>query len=117
VWQARGGGVAMSTLHAMSKTGLTLCALYALGITVCIALVFLGDGDPKGRYVLLQVPIALQSALVVGIGMAPLLEDISWLAAYALLAGPVFVLLYTLGSAIDRSRRTSTTARMPDRTA
>lgn len=88
----------------MSRTGLLLCVPYAALIAGCIAFVFLGSADPKGSYVLLQLPIALQSALVAGIGLAPRLESISWPAAYALLAGPVFALLYGLGALIDRSR-------------
>ena len=88
----------------MSRTGLSLCALYAAVIVGCIAFVFLGNPDPKGSYVVLQLPIALQSALVVSIGLAPLLENISWPVAYVLLAGPVFALLYGIGALIDRSR-------------
>jgi hypothetical protein len=88
----------------MSKTGLLMCALYAAVIAACVGYVFFCSTDPKGSFVFLQLPIVLQSALVVSIGLTPLLEDISWPVAYVLLAGPVFVLLYGLGMLIDRKR-------------
>jgi hypothetical protein len=88
----------------MSKTGLSLCALYALVIAVCIGFVFLGGPDPKGRYMFLQIPIVFQSALIVSLGLAKFCENLSWPAAYLLLASPAFVLLYGLGAFIDRMR-------------
>jgi len=87
----------------MSRTGLSLCAVYAAAIAACVASGFLG-GDPKSKYVLLQLPIALQSALVVELGLAPSIQGISWLTAYVVLASPVFGLLCGLGSLIDRKR-------------
>lgn len=86
----------------MSRIGLWLCGIYAATIAACVGFVFLGNTDFKGNYVLLQLPIALQSVIVSNLGLGPFLKDISWLAAYALFASPVFALLYGLGALVDR---------------
>ena len=98
----------------MSRIGLSFCGLYAAAIAACIAFTFLGSADPKGNYVFLQLPIAPQSALVVSLGLAPLLQKISWSAAYILLAGPMFGLLYGLGALIDRKRSSLPFKQTPD---
>lgn len=86
----------------MSRIGLWLCGIYVAAIAACVGFVFLGNTDPKSNYVFLQLPIALQSAIVVKLGLGPLLKDVSWPTAYALLACPVFALLYGLGALVDR---------------
>ena len=88
--------------NTMSRVGLLLCGIYAATIAACVGFVFLGSTDPKGNYVFLQLPIALQSAIVASLGMAPLLRDVSWPVAYVLLASPVFAPLYGLGALVDR---------------
>nr|WP_315252886.1 hypothetical protein [uncultured Duganella sp.] len=80
----------------MSKTGLWLCAIYGLLIAVCVGLAF-SAADAEGRFVFLQLPIALQSALASVLGLSALLSNIAWPAAYLIFAGPVFLLLYGAG--------------------
>lgn len=87
----------------MSKTGLWLCAIYAAIIAACIGSIFLHAGyDTESKFILLQLPIAPQSALIAALGLMLLLKGVSWPVAYVLLAGPVFCLLYGLGMLIDR---------------
>lgn len=85
----------------MSRIGIILCAVYALIIAACVAAAF-SSGDPKGWYVVLQLPIALQSTLIAVFGLVPLVEHLNWLEAYVLLASPTFAILYGLGWAIER---------------
>lgn len=85
----------------MSRIGIILCALYALIIAACVA-VAVSSGDFKGWYVLLQLPIALQMALISAVGLVPLVEHLNWLEAYALLAIPTFAILYGFGWMVDR---------------
>jgi len=78
----------------MSKTGLWLCTVYAAVIICCVGYAILEGSDSKTRFVFLQLPIVLQSALAGELGLLATLQNISWATAYAIFAGPVFVLLY-----------------------
>lgn len=90
----------------MSKTGLSLCALYAAVILGCIGYAALGSLDEKSRFVLLQLPIALQAALADRLGLSAILQDVSWVTAYIIFGGPIFMLLYLFGFSYDAVRRT-----------
>lgn len=85
----------------MSRIGIILCVLYALVIATCVAIAAT-SGDFKSSYVLLQLPIALQMALIAALGLVPLVEHLSWPEAYALLATPTFAILYGFGWAVER---------------
>lgn len=91
----------------MSKTGFWLCAPYAAFILGCVAYAVFGGLDPESRFIFLQLPIALQSAIADGIGLLDILREISWVTAYVIFAGPIFVLLYLLGLAHDAIRTTT----------
>jgi multidrug transporter EmrE-like cation transporter len=91
----------------MSKTGISLCVLYAALILGCVGYALLGGVDAKSRFIFLQIPIVLQSALASQFGLLEILHDLTWLTAYVIFAGPVFLLLYLLGLIWD-SRRTAT---------
>lgn len=56
----------------MSKTGLALAALYLALIAICLGFAFGGDGDPKGRFVFLQLPIAPRLAPLQALGLSAL---------------------------------------------
>jgi H+/gluconate symporter-like permease len=77
-----------------SKVGIGLCLVYALIIAVCLAASV--GADNKGAFVFKQLPIALQMAAIPQF-LYPMLENISWLNAYLLLATPTFLLLYFFG--------------------
>lgn len=85
----------------MSRIGTTLCLIYALIIIVCFAFAYSADGDFKGQYVFLQLPIVLQMAGIDAIGLSPKLQNLSWVGAYGLLGLPTFLFLYFVGRAID----------------
>jgi hypothetical protein len=87
----------------MSRVGLVFCALYALIIAACVCWAY-SVGDPKGHFVILQLPIALQGTLLVSLGLLPILVNLSWFAAYLLIGLPTFMLLYLLSWLIDRLR-------------
>ena len=88
----------------MSRIGTSLCLVYALIIFACLAFAYSADGDFKGQYVFLQLPIAFQMAGIDAIGLSSQLQNISWVGAYALLGLPTFFLLYFVGWAIDGRR-------------
>lgn len=85
----------------MSRIGKILCLIYALIIIACFAAAYSADGDFKGQYVYLQLPIALQMAGIHAIGLSSKLQNISWVGAYALLGVPTFLFIYFVGWAID----------------
>lgn len=82
--------------------GLVLCGVYAAIIGVCVGYAQLGGLDVKSQFVFLQLPIVLQSAAAYALGLAGVLVDLSWPAAYLIFAGPVFILLYLIGVWCDR---------------
>jgi hypothetical protein len=86
---------------SMSRTGLVLCALYAVATCTCVALAF-SSSDLKGRFVFLQLPIAAQAGMLSSLGLGPLLADLSWIAAYVFIAIPTFGLLYFSGRLVER---------------
>lgn len=85
----------------MSRIGIILCLIYAVLIVICLAIAYSVDGDFKGQYVILQLPLVLQMTVVHGLGLSAKFQNVSWVGAYAILAPPTFVLLYLLGWAID----------------
>lgn len=86
-----------SLVSAMNRIGLALCSTYVVATASCVSFAFAVD-DAKGKFVLLQLPIALQAALLQGIGLGPLLESLPWAAAYLLLGLPTVALLYFVGA-------------------
>lgn len=89
----------------MSKIGTALCLTYLLAILVCLGFALTAHGDPKGQFVLMQIPIALQGSLAFALGFGPTLADLSWPEAYLYLAVPTFVLLYAVGWVITNVRK------------
>ena len=75
-----------------SKVGIVLCVVYALIIATFV--MSAQGADNKGAFVLMQLPIAFQMALVPS-SLLP--ENLSWLNAYLLFATPTFLLLYFFG--------------------
>ena len=88
-----------------SQTGRFLCSAYAALImaTTCFALLI--ENGSVVRYILLQLPIALQTAVAYNWGLAQVIEDLSWPAAYGMFALPTFFALYLAGWVIDERRQ------------
>jgi hypothetical protein len=89
----------------MSRTGRFLCSAYAAVTLASICFALVVDNGSAGRYVLLQLPIALQTAMAYSWGLAHLVEDLSWPAAYGLFAIPTFFALYLAGWVADERRK------------
>ena len=69
---------------------------------LCVVAAFGATGDPKGNFVLLQLPIALQGSLLQSVRLAPLLSRLDWVTAYALLALPTVIALYACGALLGK---------------
>jgi len=86
----------------LSKTGVILCAMYALIIALSLVLTFSAGSDAKGRFVFLQLPLALQMAGLLELGGSSWMRGLSsWWAAYFWLGVPTFIALYGLGWGLD----------------
>ena len=85
----------------VSKIGITLSLLYFLITVTSIAMGLKAGNDFKGRFVFLQVPIALQMSLIDTLvhrfKLKVPLEKLSWFWAYVLLWIPTICLLYICG--------------------
>jgi hypothetical protein len=67
----------------------------------CFAIAYSAEGDFKGQYVFLQLPLALQMAGIDAMGLSSELQNLSWIGAYALLGLPTLMILYFVGWMID----------------
>ena len=90
-----------NTLRA-NKAGLWLAGGYILFSLACIVAAFLPGSDSKGRFVFLQLPIALQGGLAQEVGLASYMATLSWVGAYAVLGLPTVGLLYLAGHVLSR---------------
>lgn len=72
--------------------------LYVIASATCAGMAF-STNDFKGRFVLLQAPIVLQSALLPE-PVLRMLEGVSWPLAYLLLGLPVVAGLYVFGALV-----------------
>ncbi|RYX80075.1 hypothetical protein EON83_30175 [bacterium] len=60
------------------------------------------QGDPKGSFVFLQLPIALQGALLQALGLGEFLASLSWVSAYIVIGIPTMIFLYVIGRFLGR---------------
>lgn len=85
----------------MSRLGIVLCQIYAFIIAMCIVIALLKEGDPKGKFVLMSVPISLQQAALKELNIVIPRGQFYWLQAYVLIGLPTFMLLYFIGRLVD----------------
>jgi hypothetical protein len=85
----------------ISFVGVSLSVAYVLLSAFCLWSSASPNGDPKGAFVLLQAPVALQMALLQGAGLTEILEGVGWAEAYIFLGLPLLVLLYFLGTCLE----------------
>lgn len=81
----------------LSKTGLILAGWYVIPAATCIYYGYSDQGDPKGSFVLKQIPIVLQMAAADSIGLGGILEHMSWIAAYIVFIPLTVIFLYFSG--------------------
>jgi hypothetical protein len=91
----------MNRRFRISAFGLFLAALYGVP-SIASVIGSIRTGNPETHYILLQLPIALQAAGLVKLGLADKLGNISWVGAYALLWLPIVLLLYGIGVVLGR---------------
>jgi hypothetical protein len=80
-----------------SKTGLALTGLYLL-LTIISIVWALNVSDPKGKTVFLQLPIAIQLAVIQELGLIKALYGFSWYIIYPLIVIPTLFILYYIGN-------------------
>ena len=83
-----------------SRTGWVLLALYGLLILLCVGAA-LATEDPKGRFVLLQLPLALPIGGLVALGFGDALSRLSWWGAYGVVGLPTALGVYLVGALWD----------------
>lgn len=79
-----------------SKTGIAFVLVYVLITAICLVMLF-STSDPKGRYVFLQLPIALQMAVFNTLDLDKYLMPINWFCAYIIFWLPTVFFLYCMG--------------------
>ena len=83
-----------------SRTGLILGILYIVIILTCVIWAqFITD--PKGKYIILQLPVVLQHGLLLTFNSTHLLHNMPWVVVYLVLAVPMLALLIFLGNVIE----------------
>lgn len=100
---------------SLSKTGMILCVLYAAIIALCWVLAFSAGIDAKGKFVFLQLPLALQMAGLYELGARSWLMGLSLPKAYLWIGLPTFIALYGLGWGLGGAGRWLITHRFPSR--
>lgn len=74
-----------------------LCGLYLAATVVCLVWAFLASGDPKGHFVLMQLPLAPIAAMIQAVGLGYLIRDLNWISAYVVLFSLSLGFLYLMG--------------------
>jgi len=84
----------------VSKTGIGLITTYLLVMLICITWAqFIGD--PKGKFVILQIPVVLQHGFLLVFDATHLLSGASWLLIYLVLGLPMVLMLGLVGWAVE----------------
>ena len=84
----------------ITNTGIVLTIIYITTLVVC-AIWAQFVSDPKGQYVILQLPVSLQHAVLLFVGATNLLSGMSWPVIYVVLGIPMIVMLILLGYLIE----------------
>lgn len=88
-----------------SKTGAALVLVYAVITVGCFIASFVTQGDPKGSFVLLQLPITLQIGPFQALGQGKFVASLGWVASYVIFGIPTIFGLYFVGNMIGRAFR------------
>ena len=83
-----------------TRTGTILCSLYLIAAAGCVIWAqFISD--PKGEYVILQMPVVLQHGLLLVFDATHMLKNMNWVEIYLVLGVPMLFFLILLGSFIE----------------
>ncbi|PSM13287.1 hypothetical protein [Stenotrophomonas maltophilia] len=81
----------------LSWIGIAVCALY-LALTAWLVLEAQAHSDPKSAFILMQLPVMLQTAALDAIGLGGSLSGKSWTTVYLLVIPPTLAVLYAVGA-------------------
>ncbi|OFW88795.1 MAG: hypothetical protein A3J37_00520 [Alphaproteobacteria bacterium RIFCSPHIGHO2_12_FULL_45_9] len=85
----------------VSVFGIFLVISYLALSALSVGLAILAEGDNKGHFVLLQLPIVFQHAALMELGLLKYLEGMSWPEAYIYLGLPMVAFLYLVGWIVE----------------
>lgn len=88
-------------MRRLNRLGLSLCVVYLALALISVLAALSADGDPKGHFVPLQLPIALQLAVVELLGLAIYMREWSFPVAYSVFVPVTCILLYASGVAVS----------------
>jgi hypothetical protein len=91
----------LSLLKTLSKTGLIFSGVYFL-LTMILLLMAQGNIDSKSHFLLLQLPLALQLALIDELGGRSFIQGMSWFKGYLCIGLPTLVILYFIGAGLAK---------------
>ena len=83
-----------------SRTGLTFAALY-IGVIITSAIWAQFIIDPKGKFIILQLPVVLQHGLLLAHEATWLLKEMSWPGVYLLHGFPMLIFLIIVGNIFE----------------
>ncbi|WP_294989588.1 hypothetical protein [uncultured Stenotrophomonas sp.] len=81
----------------LSWAGIAVCTLY-LALTVWLVLDAQTNSDPKSAYILMELPVMLQTAALDVIDMRAWLSGKTWMTVYLLVVPPTLAVLYAAGA-------------------
>ncbi len=84
----------------ITRTGLFLCLLYVAASAACVVWAQFVT-DPKGKYVILQMPIVLQHGVLLAVDAAHILRNMSWPSLYLVLGVPMMGFLFLVGGVVE----------------
>lgn len=88
-------------VRTYSKIGLAFVIFYLLIVLICFVWAF-STSDPKGKFVLLQLPVSPQLALIQELGLEKFLYVSHWLIVYFLIIISTILVLYYIGNLIGK---------------
>lgn len=94
--------MALEKMIRLNRFGFALCIAYLLLTCVCLWAAYAIVGDLKGRFILLQLPIALQLALLDWLGFRGWINDWGWPIAYTVFIPFTLLILYCIGVVMTR---------------
>jgi hypothetical protein len=92
----------ISYLKSLNRLGLVLCIIYLIIVGLFLSAGLASGEDPKGQFVLLQLPISVQLAILDELGLTLYFKNWSWPIAYAAFIPPACFGLYFIGIFVTR---------------
>nr|WP_321466775.1 hypothetical protein [uncultured Desulfobulbus sp.] len=83
-------------MKKLSKTGVAFALFYIL-LSITILIYAKTIEDPKGRFVLFQLPLVPAASLLFKLGLIKYFTKFSWLIAYIILGIPTVISFYAFG--------------------